>query len=396
MQLPRLYLAWHRPASYAPGDAATTALAAVLAGGKNSRLYKRLVYDLQIAQDVAAYQDGNRLGGAFYVVATARPGHTLDELRAVIDEEIARVQTGAVEPRELQRIVNQTEASFLDGLEERGRPGKANQLNRYLIFTGTPDYFEEDLARFRALAPRDVSDAALTFLARPPRRALDGARRAGRRRRTPRLHARRPQVLSRASPTRRLRAEPKVRVAEPKVCAAERAPPSPLPIVTGEVPEGRRGLGLVATFLSPCSASPFAPPRSASRSPPRAAALAQTAPAPQPRPRALPPTPRFAMAPVERFALSNGLPVLFVEKPGVPIVQVNLVVKRRADERPGGRERPRLVHHAADGRGRRHAHRPRTRRRRRLPRHHLSPVGGLHALGVNLHTPVSKLAAALP
>jgi predicted Zn-dependent peptidase len=61
--------------------------------------------------------------------------------------------------------VNGVEAGFLDALETvDGFRGKADQLNSYLFFTGTPDYFEEDLARFRALAPRDLSDAALTFL----------------------------------------------------------------------------------------------------------------------------------------------------------------------------------------------------------------------------------------
>ena len=162
VQLPRLYLAWLSPALYAPAEAATQALAQVLAGGKNSRLYKRLVYDLQIAQDVSAFQDGNALGGGFYVIATARPGHSLDELQAVIDEEIARIQSEPPADRELQRVVNGVEASFLDGLESVG--GTADQLNGYLTFTGTPDYFEEDLSRYVALSPRDVSDAAMTFL----------------------------------------------------------------------------------------------------------------------------------------------------------------------------------------------------------------------------------------
>ncbi len=162
VQLPRLYLAWLSPARYAPADAAASALAAVLAGGKNSRLYTRLVYELQIAQDVDAFQDGESLSGAFYIQATARPGHSLDELRTVIDEEIARLQAAPPTERELQRVVNGVESAFLDGLESAG--DRADALNGYLTFTGTPDFFEEDLARFRALSPRDVSDAALSFL----------------------------------------------------------------------------------------------------------------------------------------------------------------------------------------------------------------------------------------
>ena len=171
VQLPRLYLAWPSTAQYAAGDAALTALSQVLAGGKNSRLYKRLVYDLQIAQDVFAFQDGSQLGGAFYVIATARPGTTTDDLRAVVDEEIARLGAEPPTSRELERVVNGVESAFLDGLERVGGfGGKADQLNGYLTFTGTPDFFEEDLARFQALAPRDLSDAALSYLS--PRRRV--------------------------------------------------------------------------------------------------------------------------------------------------------------------------------------------------------------------------------
>lgn len=165
VQLPRLYLAWRSPEAYSAGDAAATALAQVLAGGKNSRLYKRLVYDMQIAQDVAAFQDGNRLAGRFLLIATARPGHTLGELLAVIDEEIARVKAEGATERELQRFSNQSEAAFLNGLETVGGfSGKADQLNAYLVNTGTPDYFEADLSRYCVLSPRNVQDAAQSIL----------------------------------------------------------------------------------------------------------------------------------------------------------------------------------------------------------------------------------------
>ena len=173
VQLPRLYLAWHSPARYGPGDAAMEALAGVLAGGKNSRLYRRLVYELEIVQDVFAFQSGALHGGTFAVIATARPGVSLDQVEAVIAEELAAIRAEAPDARELQRVVNGVEAAFLDGLEGvDGFGGKADQLNEYLFFTGTPDYFEEDLARFRALAPRDLTDAALTFLRDDARVAL--------------------------------------------------------------------------------------------------------------------------------------------------------------------------------------------------------------------------------
>jgi zinc protease len=165
VQLPRLYLAWVTPPAFSPGDAALDAVAAVLADGKNSRLYRRLVYDLQVAQDVNAFQGSNALASTFLVIVTARAGHTLEEIRKLVDEEIARLRAEAPSGREVTRFQNKIEARFFDRLERVGGfGGKADQLNAYYAATGDPDYFEEDLARYRALAPSDVRAAALSFL----------------------------------------------------------------------------------------------------------------------------------------------------------------------------------------------------------------------------------------
>ena len=165
VQLPRIYLAWLSPALFRPGDAELDVLASVLAGGKNSRLYKRLVYDLQIAQDVSALQESSELGSTFQIQATARPGHTLTELEQVIQEELDRIKREPPSVREVGRAVNQYQASFLDQLEQVGSfGGKADQLNRYFTVTGNPDYFNEDLARYQALNPDDITAMASKYL----------------------------------------------------------------------------------------------------------------------------------------------------------------------------------------------------------------------------------------
>ena len=165
VQLPRLFLAWLTPPHYAPGDATLDMVADVLAGGKNSRLYKRLVYDMQIAQDVSAFQSSAALASSFQIIATPRPGHTVAELQKVIDEEIQKLQREAPTSHELERSVNQIEASFYNRMERVGGfGGKADQLNAYVTFTGDPDWFNEDLSRYRALSPLDLSAAALEFL----------------------------------------------------------------------------------------------------------------------------------------------------------------------------------------------------------------------------------------
>jgi zinc protease len=163
--LPRLYLAWLTPRFYAPGDSALDITSSVLTGGKNSRLYKRLVYDMQIAQDVSAFQQSGALGSQFQIVATARSGHTAAELQKVIDEELDRLRRDGPEPREVQRAINQMEASFYQRMERVGGfGGKADQLNAYKFAGGGPDYFAEDLARYTSLSPADIQSAAVQWL----------------------------------------------------------------------------------------------------------------------------------------------------------------------------------------------------------------------------------------
>jgi zinc protease len=162
VSLPRLYLAWLTPRLYAPGDAALDVVSSVLAGGKNSRLYKRLVYDTQIAQDVSAFQQSGAIGSAFQIIATARRGHTAAELQKAIDEELEQLRREAPAAREVQRAINQYEASFYRRMERVS--SKADQLNGYDFAGGGADYFAEDLARYTSIKASDVQAAALRWL----------------------------------------------------------------------------------------------------------------------------------------------------------------------------------------------------------------------------------------
>lgn len=165
VQLPRLYLAWHTPALLKPGDAAMDIVSNLLSGGKNSRLYRRLVYEMQIAQDVQAVQQSQALDSNFVIIATARPGQTLDRIEAVIDEELDQLRATAPEAREMTRAVNQIEANFFRSMERVGGfGGKANQLNSYYQAIGEPDYFQKDLERYRALTAADIKAAIEKYL----------------------------------------------------------------------------------------------------------------------------------------------------------------------------------------------------------------------------------------
>ena len=165
VRLPRLYLAWITPRALAPGDAALDVVSSVLAGGKNSRLYKRLVYDTQMVQTVTARQQSGALGSEFVITATARPGKSIADIQKVIDEELDRLRQQPPELREVQRAVNGIEASFYRAMERVGDfGGKADQLNAYFTAGGGPDYFAEDLARYTSLAPSDVQAAIIGWL----------------------------------------------------------------------------------------------------------------------------------------------------------------------------------------------------------------------------------------
>jgi zinc protease len=165
VQLPRLFLAWPTPAHMKPGDAALDIVSAVLAGGKNSRLYKRLVYDMQIAQNVSAAQQSLSLASVFEVSVTPRPGHTIAECQKVIDEEIQKLQREDPSAHEFERAINQYESSFYSRLERVGGfGGVADQINAYYSETGNPDGFAADLARYKALKPADVKAAAAQYL----------------------------------------------------------------------------------------------------------------------------------------------------------------------------------------------------------------------------------------
>ena len=152
VSLPRLYMWWHTPAFYKPGDAEFDILASALAAGKESRLYKALVYEQQIAQDVSAFQESKELSSVFNVIVTAKPGHTLDEIEKSIDAELQKVLTNGVTQAEIDVARTTFEAGFVRALEPIGGfGGRADRLNEFNTMLGDPDRFQWNLDRYQAV-----------------------------------------------------------------------------------------------------------------------------------------------------------------------------------------------------------------------------------------------------
>jgi predicted Zn-dependent peptidase len=162
VELPRAQVTWPTPAFFASGDAELDLVSHVLTGGKTSRLYKRLVYDLQIAQSVGASQQSSELGSVFEINATAKPGHTGEELLKVIDEELAKLRTGGVTEPELSRARTSIVADTLFDLERSS--SRANRLNTYSHYIGDPNYLAKDLARTTSATTTSITGAARTWL----------------------------------------------------------------------------------------------------------------------------------------------------------------------------------------------------------------------------------------
>ena len=163
--LPRLYETWHSVKLFHPDDAVLDVLADVLAGDKNSRLYKRLVFDMQVAQDVNAFQASLRLDGYFQIAVTPKPGQTPTRMAELVDEEIAKIARDGVTPRELARSLNSRRASFLDQLASV--LGKSDRLASYDYSAGTPDYAQQDLARYEHVTSADIQRVATQYLGKP-------------------------------------------------------------------------------------------------------------------------------------------------------------------------------------------------------------------------------------
>jgi zinc protease len=166
VQLPRVTMTWITPPIFQPGDADADVAAQVLGGGRSSRLYKKLVYEKQIAQNVVAQQYSLILGSMFQVEATARPGHTAEELEKAIDEELAAFRATPPTAAELERARNTIETNIIGGLERLGGfGGIADRLNSYNHYLKNPGFLEQDIQRYRNVTPASVQAFAKENLA---------------------------------------------------------------------------------------------------------------------------------------------------------------------------------------------------------------------------------------
>ncbi|HEV2616324.1 MAG TPA: pitrilysin family protein [Candidatus Acidoferrales bacterium] len=163
--LPRMYQVWNVPPFASADSDYLDLVGACLGDGKTSRLYKRLVYDDQIASDVTVYNDSREIAGQFVIQVTAAPGHTLGEIEKATDQELSRFLRDGPTPAEVQRVQTQYLAAFLRGAQRIGGfGGKSDVLAQYAVFTGDPENYKVTLERIRKTTPADLRSAAARWL----------------------------------------------------------------------------------------------------------------------------------------------------------------------------------------------------------------------------------------
>jgi zinc protease len=331
VQLPRLYISWHSVPSYSKDEAALDTLSAILGSGKSSRLYKALLYDKPIAQQVGSFDGTNEIAGLFQIVATAKPGHTLEELQQAIDAEIEKLKTSGPTAEEMERAYNAREAGFIYGLQTVGGfGGKDDQLNGYATFLNNPGYFEQDLARYRKLTAADVQRVAREYLTDKRYILSIVPRAAG------------PTNAAGPAP-----ATPREAVAQSTPQSGSATPPAtaaPSGTASGTqqgaaqtTPSGAQTMTKTeAQATQPAGAAPSGqgtgPGRGGGMGSGAGSAAKQTKAKTGDR-SLLPkekPDPKLVLPAVQRRKLSNGLDVLVVEHHEVPVVSLNLVMKMGA------------------------------------------------------------------
>jgi len=264
VQLPRVYEAWLTSPIFKPGDAEADLTATILGGGKSSRLYKKLVYEKQMALDVGANQQSLMLGSEFQIQATARPGVKPEDLEKAINTELQAFRTSGPTEEELQRARNVVESGIIKGLETLGGfGGVADRLNSYNHYLGTPDFLGADIARYETATVESLTAFAQAQLADNQRVVVYGE--PGKQDLGPEV----PTPKAEAKDTAKMGGEPVNLEAEWRKDPPKPAPASPLHL-----------------------------------------------PIPQ------------------EFKLSNGLTVLYNERPGLPLVAASLVLRSGSGANP--------------------------------------------------------------
>ena len=162
----RIIKVWNVPQIGGDDYAALELVTDLLAGGKTSRLYKRLVYTDKIATSVVGYYDAREIGGQIVLWADAQPDGDLAAVERAMDEELATFLRQGPSTAELARAQTERRANYVRQIERIGGfGGKSDVLAQGMVYMGDPDGIAKQLERMLALDTSAVRAAAQRWLA---------------------------------------------------------------------------------------------------------------------------------------------------------------------------------------------------------------------------------------
>jgi len=162
----RIYKVWNVPGWGTECADKLDLASSILADGKTSRLYKRLIYDDQIASAVNCYINAREIGGQFAIEADAKPGVDLALVEKAVNEELAKFLKEGPTAAELERVKIQSRARFIQGIERIGGfGGKSDILARSLVYGGSPDAYKTTLKHIEEATVDGLKESANHWLA---------------------------------------------------------------------------------------------------------------------------------------------------------------------------------------------------------------------------------------
>ncbi|PIE35074.1 peptidase M16 [candidate division KSB3 bacterium] len=161
---PYVLLGYHRPSVTHEDDIVFDVISFLLSSGRTSQLYKNLVEEQQLAVhvDTIASFPGQKYPTLFMVVGIPLAPHTLEELEAALDAEIEKLKTEPIDEKQLQKVINNVEAAFIDSLSSNS--GLAAQLTFAHRVFGDWRAIEKQVERIKTIRAEDVQRVANTYL----------------------------------------------------------------------------------------------------------------------------------------------------------------------------------------------------------------------------------------
>ncbi len=161
----RITMEWNVP-EWGSREAVMLDLAtSILSSGKNSRLYRKLIYEDQTASGAYAYIDNREISGNVVMEVTVRQDKSAEEVENTMDDILKDFLEKGPTQEELERIRSEYFSSFLKGIERIGGfGGKSDILARNQVFGGAPDYYKKELKYVAEATVDDIRDVSREYL----------------------------------------------------------------------------------------------------------------------------------------------------------------------------------------------------------------------------------------